>query len=177
MKLRLLAATLLVAFMGAFVLAPMSASAAPKTASPVNVAGTATDLTGTAIGDFTGTISNLSTSVNSAGQLVLNGVLNGTVTTATGAIDIVNQAFSTLLTPAVGGSCTILTLDLGPLHLDALGLVIDLNQINLDITAVPGAGNLLGNLLCAVAGLLDNGGPLTGISGLLNNLLRQLGLA
>ena len=46
----------------------------------------------------------------------------------------------------------------------------------LDVTAVPGAGNLLGNLLCAVAGLLDRNGPLTGIAGLLNRLLTGLGL-
>jgi hypothetical protein len=45
-----------------------------------------------------------------------------------------------------------------------LGLQVDLSEIILDITAVGGAGNLLGNLLCAVAGLLDPG------SGLLNFL-------
>ena len=73
-------------------------------------------------------------------------------------------------------ACPILGLDLGPLHLDVLGLVIDLNEVILDITAVPGAGNLLGNLLCAVAGLLDGGGPLGQIAALLNQLLTGLGL-
>jgi hypothetical protein len=43
-----------------------------------------------------------------------------------------------------------------PLDLDVLGLQIDLSQIVLDITAEAGAGNLLGNLLCNVAGLLDD---------------------
>ena len=57
-----------------------------------------------------------------------------------------------------------------------LGLVIDLNEVNLDITAVPGAGNLLGNLLCAVAGLFDGGDPLGQIAALLNQLLTGLGL-
>jgi hypothetical protein len=75
-------------------------------------------------------------------------------------------------------ACDILTLVLGPLHLDLLGLVVDLNQVNLDITAVPGAGNLLGNLLCAVAGLLDGTGgitgPLTTIVGLLNQITNIL---
>jgi hypothetical protein len=42
------------------------------------------------------------------------------------------------------------------------------------ITATQGAGNLLGNLLCAVAELLDRGSPLTGLAGLLNNILRAL---
>jgi hypothetical protein len=58
------------------------------------------------------------------------------------------------------------------LNLNVLGLVIDLNQIQLDITAVPGAGNLVGNLLCAVTGLLDG----SGTSGLANLLNRLLGL-
>ena len=68
-------------------------------------------------------------------------------------------------------ACDILTLNLGPLHLDLLGLVVDLDPVNLAITAVPGAGNLLGNLLCGVAGLLDGGLLGGGLGGLLNNLL------
>jgi hypothetical protein len=64
--------------------------------------------------------------------------------------------------------CPILHLDLGPLTLDLLGLNIDLSRVILDITAVSGAGNLLGNLLCAVTGLLDN--P-TGLAALLNQIL------
>ena len=41
----------------------------------------------------------------------------------------------------------------------------------LDITAVPGAGNLLGNLLCSVANLLNNPGAL---AQLLNQILAIL---
>jgi hypothetical protein len=70
-------------------------------------------------------------------------------------------------------ACDILNLVLGPLDLNILGLQIDLNQIVLDITAVPGAGNLLGNLLCAVAGLLD-GGLLGNLLGQLRDLLNQI---
>ena len=70
-------------------------------------------------------------------------------------------------------ACDILNLVLGPLDLNILGLRIQLNQVVLDITAVPGAGNLLGNLLCAVAGLLD-GGPLAGLLGQLQTLLNQI---
>jgi len=65
----------------------------------------------------------------------------------------------------------VLSLTLGPLHLDLLGLVIDLNQVNLNITAQSGPGNLLGNLLCAITGLLDNNG---GLGGLLGGLLNQI---
>ena len=77
---------------------------------------------------------------------------------------------------AAAGTCSILDLTLGPLHLDLLGLVVDLNQVHLQITAEQGLGNLLGNLLCTVAGLLDNTGT-GGLSGLLQaitNLLNQI---
>jgi hypothetical protein len=79
--------------------------------------------------------------------------------------------------PAVAAqpACDILNLVLGPLDLNLLGLRIQLNQVELDITAVPGAGNLLGNLLCAIAGLLDPPGPLAQLVALLNQLLGLLG--
>jgi len=72
------------------------------------------------------------------------------------------------------GACDILTLALGPLDLDILGLRIALDQVNALIEAVPGAGNLLGNLLCAVAGLLDGPAGGTGLGSLLTNLLTSL---
>jgi hypothetical protein len=66
--------------------------------------------------------------------------------------------------------CPILHLDLGPLDLTLLGLHVHLNEVVLDVEAIPGPGNLLGNLLCAVAGLLDG----VDIGGVLGNLLQQL---
>jgi hypothetical protein len=71
-------------------------------------------------------------------------------------------------------TCPVLHLDLGPLNLNLLGLTVHLNQVVLDINAVSGPGNLLGNLLCSVANLL-NGTPLSPgqLSGLLN-ILQQL---
>jgi len=68
-------------------------------------------------------------------------------------------------------ACDILTPDVGPIFLDLLGLQVDIAPISIDITAVPGAGNLLGNLLCAVAGLLDGPSPL---ATLINRLLAIL---
>ena len=41
----------------------------------------------------------------------------------------------------------MLDLVLGPLHLELLGLIVDLNQVHLRITADP-QGGLLGSLLC-----------------------------
>lgn len=74
--------------------------------------------------------------------------------------------------------CDVLNLVLGPLDLNLLGLQINLNRVVLDIVAVPGPGNLLGNLLCAVAGLLDGGldGVLGRVVRLLNRILGRLGL-
>jgi hypothetical protein len=84
------------------------------------------------------------------------------------------RQFALPVTQITQAACEILHLELGPLHLDLLGLVVDLNRIVLDITAEPGPGNLLGNLLCAIAGLLDRGGPLQQLAALLNQLFRNL---
>lgn len=76
------------------------------------------------------------------------------------------------------GECNVLNLVLGPLDLNLLGLEVHLNTVVLDIVANP-AGGLLGQLLCAVAHLLDSGplaGLLTQLVGLLNQILGQLGL-
>jgi hypothetical protein len=164
--------TLLMAGAVGLIPAAAMASAAPagSPAATVQPAATATSVpvTGTLNGaPFSGTLSNLRTSV-------VNGVLqlSGTLTSAAlpgGALN-----FTVPINPTA--ACSILSLNLGPLHLNLLGLVIDLNPVILNITAQPGPGQLLGNLLCAVAHLLDNGGSLTGISTLLNNLLAALGL-
>jgi len=75
------------------------------------------------------------------------------------------------------GACSLLHLVLGPVNLNVLGLVVHLNKVILNVIAQSGAGNLLGNLLCAVAHLLD-GTPLSQqlgqISALLNSILAIL---
>jgi len=124
-------------------------------------------------GTFTGTVSELSASVDQAtGDLLVSGVLNGTATQADGTVtQITDQAFTTTATLEQGGSCQILFLDLGPIFLDLLGLQVDLSEITLDITAVPGPGNLL----CAIAGLLDDPGSNARIATLLNQIFSLLG--
>ena len=62
---------------------------------------------------------------------------------------------------------------LGPLDLDLLGLEVHLDTVVLDIVAVRAQGKLLGNLLCAVAGLLD-GGALDGLLGPDHHLLNRI---
>jgi len=128
--------------------------------------------------------------VTDTGRLVARGTLNllvggDTPQRLSKAVSIpVRSATSTAAAPSLTtnglttaalapGACQILNLVLGPLHLDLLGLVIDLNRVVLNIVAQSGAGNLLGNLLCAVAGLLD-GTSLSGLSTQLAALLNAL---
>jgi hypothetical protein len=74
-----------------------------------------------------------------------------------------------------GNACSILSLDLGPINLNLLGLVVRTNQIQLRIDAVQGAGNLLGNLLCGITGILNppalSSTPLGQLAQILNALL------
>jgi hypothetical protein len=151
--------------------APVSTAKAVAAAQPVGDTTLPIDglVNGTA---FTGSLTDLTTSVVD-GVVQLSGTLTGTGLPTEG-LDFTAPIQD--LTATQG--CKILTLDLGPLDLDVLGLVIELSPVELDITAVPGPGNLLGNLLCAVAGLLDGpGNALGGVSALLNRILSGLGLA
>ena len=169
MKFRLTALVTLLAIASALLVTPFSASAKPRTGSvTVPVTGTATG------GTFDGTYT-ITRFAKQNGQLMAIGTLSGTVTnTATGVTQAVSQAVAVPVTQAAG-TCNILDLTLGPLHLDLLGLIIDLNQVHLTITAQQGGG-LLGNLLCAVANLLNGGNPLGSLANLLNQILGALGL-
>lgn len=53
-------------------------------------------------------------------------------------------------TTQAGATCPVLDLVLGPLHLNLLGLVVDLNQVHLSVTATQGGG-ILGNLFCSLS--------------------------
>jgi hypothetical protein len=100
----------------------------------------------------------------------------GTATLTNG----VNTGVTTLAVPATlttspldPPSCPILHLTIGPINLDLLGLVVTISSITIDIVAVPGPGNLLGTLLCAIANLL-NSGPIATILNQLIALLNQV---
>lgn len=56
---------------------------------------------------------------------------------------------NSLHSPSQAVECNVLHLILGPLHLDLLGLIVDLNKIELDIKAIP--GTVLGDLFCQLA--------------------------
>ena len=118
------------------------------------------------------------------GNLMVVGVLEATLTKASGVVvGVTDQRVKLPVRLAEGqpvgaraAGCDILNLVLGPLDLNLLGLEVHLSRVVLDIIAVPGPGNLLGNLLCAVAGLLDGGGFLAQISQILNSILAILRL-
>lgn len=108
-----------------------------------------------------------------------NGTLVGRVTRHDIAIPVkASGAHTGAATASQAQTCRLLHLVLGPLHLNLLGLKVDLNRVVLNITAVSGSGNLLGNLLCAVAHLLDNTSPtqlnLLRLSSLLNQVIAKI---
>lgn len=140
------------------------------------LSGTATLLDGTEVPvvdqAFTTTV-ELSRASTEGAAAMLRPVSAATCETADATASFIPVSFRTVQL----ASCNVLYLNLGPLHLDLLGLTVDLNQVILDVNAVPGPGNLLGNLLCALLGLLDVTALLTAITQLLtliNNILAGL---
>jgi hypothetical protein len=157
----------------AFILAAAMAMPAPVQAAKPQ------PLTIPVVGNFAGggTFSGVMTLTSFAvqnNQVVASGLLSGVLTTAAGAVgSIVTPVAIPVSVPAAAAAqtCPILHLDLGPLTLNLLGLDVNLSRIVLDLTAESGPGNLLGNLLCSVTGLLDNA---TGLAGVLNRILGAL---
>lgn len=166
---------------------PQLESAAGNLSSTVS--GSFTDVVG-GLGAVTGTFTP-SKFTTKQGQVLATGILTSTLTDSLGVdLGTVQKTVSMpVLLPETAAAnkaapnaalitCDVLNLVLGPLHLDLLGLVVDLNRVVLDIVAQSGAGNLLGNLLCAITNLL-NGGlglPLGFIADLLNQILAILRL-
>ena len=123
-------------------------------------------------GKFTGTFNIKQFSVVND-QIVAVGTLTGTIQTGAGnVIGTVLRTISMIVNINVA-TCDILHLELGPLDLNLLGLIVHLDKVVLDIDADP-TGGLLGSLLCAVANLLNTGGLLADIVGLLNQILALL---
>lgn len=197
-KARLITASAVALSMGIGVPAVMATSASAATSSgavrSASAAAAAKSITETVTGTFTnadgkGTFSGTFTPTSFKvvnGVLEAVGTLKGTLTDANGtSLGSVSQAASLpVQTTAASGaalhaaaapaaaSCNVLDLVLGPLNLNLLGLVVTLNQVHLNITAVP--GELLGSLLCAVANLLNGGGALSSLAALLNQILAAL---
>jgi hypothetical protein len=174
MKLRLCVLTLLVSLTAVLIVAPVAPAARPAQPSASSslitaVSGTLADGTGLVTG-----VLNITGFTLQDGVISAVGTLTTTITDAAGnVLATVTQAVSLPL--QVTGDCQVLHLDLGPLDLNVLGLVVHLDEVVLDITAQSGPGNLVGNLVCAVAHLLDNpSATLTGVTNLLNVILGNL---
>lgn len=173
MKRTLIALGLMLAIMSMGSILPSLTNAAPTPASaiaqglqiPINFS--------SPNGTFTG-VFGLTRFVIRNGQLAAVGTLTGTVTNAAGqTVGAIAQTI-TLSLININATCDILHLELGPIDLNLLGLVVHVDKIVIDIDAQSGAGNLLGNLLCAVANLLNGNGPLSQLVNLLNQILTQL---
>lgn len=129
-------------------------------------------------------LGNLVTDVANAlnGGLSLGSILGALspsdLTTLTNGITgLLGNVFGALASPSAitGASTNILHLAIGPVNLNLLGLNVALDNcaggpVTLDITATPGPGNLLGNLLGNISHLLDNPSNYHAVS----NLLAQL---
>lgn len=79
-----------------------------------------------------------------------------------------------------GGLCNILNLSLGPVDLTLLGLNVHLDNcangpVTVDVTAQPGPGNLLGNLLCGLTHVLDSNANLGALARRLDKIGNVIG--
>jgi hypothetical protein len=188
MTRRFLAAITFAALASTLIGAPVAAQRNSKDGAGLTIPFSTAGSNNGGTADVTGTFT-ITRFANQAGQLVAIGTVAATAENAAAAGGGVRTVITELTVPVTsitGGedtpdgvilqqvACGILHLELGPLDLDVLGLVVHLDQVVLDITAEPGSGNLLGNLLCAIAGLLDGGSPLAQILNQLVGLLNQL---
>jgi hypothetical protein len=176
MRLKLVGITLAAA-VALLTVAPGAMAQKPSLGvTTVNLAGQDCTIPGIGDGTVTAGTLTLNSFTTQGGELAAN-----VTVTATCAVGAVTQTRSRQLTVPIDlggfqgpGSCEILDLVLGPLDLDLLGLVVHLDQVHLNITAERGPGNLLGNLLCALAGALDANAPADQIANLLNQILAIL---
>ena len=150
--------------------APASA-APPAAASAVVAAPAAVDLPvvgtlpdGTV---FTGQLSGLTTSLVN-GVPMLSGLITGT------GLPAAPTPFVTPIT-AVTAACQVLTLNLGPLNLNVIGVIVDLAPVNLLVAAVP--TNIVTALVCALVGNAVVPVAVPMIVPLLAEVLPVLGLA
>jgi hypothetical protein len=194
MKLKLMSLAMFAALIGAFVLAPLSASAQDSGTGSVLVSGSNSSGNKSFDGQWT-----LTEFVEQDGQVFASGILSGDVSNKHGKVT--KTVEETVLLPVYVVStevasttagvralqttdpvCDVLNLVLGPITLSLLGLDLFIGgeggvPIVVDLNADP-AGGLLGQLLCGLAGGVPITGPLgqlLEIIGALNTLLGLLG--
>jgi hypothetical protein len=138
---------------------PPELKKASKLLKNLPVTGTTVADIGGATGTFTGKVSitsfNFRDNGDGTGTLLVSGSLQDANEVVVSRFTDVEATLTSNGSPTAAMACSILNLDIGAIHLDLLGLVVDLAPIHLDITGQTGSGQLLGNLLCGLAGLLD----------------------
>jgi len=116
---------------------------------------------------------------------VLGGLSGTQLTTLTGGLtNLLNGVLGQLTAPPAvagvsGASCDILNLSLGPVDLNLLGLDVHLDNcangpVTVDVTAQPGPGKLLGNLLCGLSHVLDSNASTTAILNKLTHIAQEI---
>ena len=98
-----------------------------------------------------------------------------------GLTSVLDQVFDRITAndALAAATCSILSLEVGPLNLNLLGLEVELDDCNngpvtVDITAIQGGG-VLGDLLCSLSDLLNGSGTNTAIQTVLFQISRVLG--
>lgn len=77
--------------------------------------------------------------------------------------------------PASVQACETLSLTLEAIQLALLGIDIQLDQVNVDFTVVPGTSARLSGLLCGVTGVIDGSASPAERTNILNSLLDTIG--
>ena len=116
----------------------------------------------------------------------LSSILSGLSTTqlsdlSSGLTSLLNSTFSRLTAPSAvtGATGNILHLSLGPVDLNLLGLEVSLDNcangpVTVDISAQPGPGKLLGNLLSGLTHLLDSSAASPALANKLFHIAREI---
>jgi hypothetical protein len=152
--------------------APASARAAPPQGTGLvlhNVTSTPIPLLDNAV--LNGEVVITQLALNAVGGLTASGTLTGTIT---GVSQTITQDFTTdvaISGSGNGNSCSVLTVDLSPINVDAGGKIVsvDLTQVN----ATVGAQGPLGSLLCTLTNLVNQGvgGAVSALLSVINGIL------
>jgi hypothetical protein len=105
--------------------------------------------------------------------LEVTGTVNGTIGAL--GVPVVDQRFTSSvgITSSGPGQCELVTIDLGPLNINALGLVTaDVDPVELTGRGSGAVGSLLCNLGQALSGVI--GGVTRGVQGLVNAINRVI---
>jgi len=140
---------------------------------------------GKLLGNLLCNVANLLNGGTPLGDILAGLTLQQAQTLETGLTQLLQGALRDVTSRAATPSIltgNVLHLSLGPVDLKLLGLDVHLDNCNngpvtVDVTAVPGPGNLLGNLLSNLAGLLNqnpNHGQLNRLLGEITHAIHDL---